>query len=205
MVDRRRLQTPSPSRPAARLLVARVRRARADRRGQSLTEFALIVPVMLLLVIAVADFGRLYTAAVAVEAAAREAADYGAFQSSYWNVDAATSVNNPPITAAEMERRACVAAAGSHLEGYAEPTGTVGHAVCSNPSFSCWLQPSGGIEVPCDTYPGGACADSTTDPSCIVHVRLAYTFRPFFAIGPIPVSVDLVRDSRFAISDLVTP
>jgi hypothetical protein len=174
-------------------------------RGQSLAEFALVVPILLLLVLGVADFGRLFNAEVAVESAAREAADYGAFKSSYWTVDAAMSVNNPPITVAEMQRRACTAAAGSHLEGYAEPGGTINHASCTNPTFECWLVPPGGSEVPCATYPGGACADSTTDPSCIVHVRLSYTFKPFFAIPPIPASLQVVRDSRFAISDLVTP
>lgn len=175
------------------------------RHGQSLVEFALVVPIMLLLVVGVGDFGRLFNAEVAIEAAAREAADYGAFQSSYWNVDATTSTNNPPITTAEMQRRACTAAAGSHLEGYAEPAGTVDHADCTNPSFQCWLVQPDGTEVACDTYPGGACALATTDPSCIVHVRLTYTFKPFIAIPPIPASVQIVRDSRFAISDLVAP
>lgn len=160
---------------------------------------------MLLLAVGVADFGRLFTSAVAVEAAAREAADYGAFQSSYWKVDPAVPVNNPPITAAEMERRACTAAAGSHLEGYTEPGGTVKHATCTNPRFECWIQPHGGSEVACGTYTGGVCSDPTTDPSCMVHVRLTYIFRPFLAIGPIPASVTLVRDSRFAITDLVAP
>ena len=52
--------------------------------GQSVVEFALVFPLMLLLVVAVADFGRLYVSAIAVEDAAREAADFGAFTTTNW-------------------------------------------------------------------------------------------------------------------------
>ena len=54
--------------------------------GQSVTEFALIVPILLLLLIAISDFGRFYASAVAVEAAGREAADFGAFDASNWTI-----------------------------------------------------------------------------------------------------------------------
>ena len=46
--------------------------------GQSLVEFALILPVMLLLVAAAVDLGRLFYAYVAIENAAKEGALYGA-------------------------------------------------------------------------------------------------------------------------------
>ena len=174
-------------------------------RGQSVVEFALVVPLLILMVVAIADFGRIYASAVAVEAAEREAADYGAFKSSYWLVDG-LGTDNPPITVAEMERRACTAAAGSHLEGYAEPAGTIAHATCTNPSFTCTLvQPDGTTEVDCGSYTGAACSTSTTDPPCLVHVRLTYAFRTFLDLPPLPGSVTLERDSRYAISDLPTP
>ena len=76
----------------------------------------------------------MYVSAVAVEAAAREAADFGAFKSDQW-----TAVN-VPVTTAEMLRRACVAAQGSHLEGYA---GASDRSTCTNPGFSCTLEWSG--------------------------------------------------------------
>ena len=43
--------------------------------GQSTVEFALIVPILLFLLVAIADFGRVFAAGVVVEAAARNAAE----------------------------------------------------------------------------------------------------------------------------------
>ena len=90
---------------------------RHRRSGQSVTEFAVVVPVLLVLLLGIADFGRLYASTVAVEAAGRESADFGAFDTSYWD-DTLGGGGNVATTVAEMQRRACVAAAGSHLEGY---------------------------------------------------------------------------------------
>lgn len=46
--------------------------------GQALTEFAIILPVMLLLLLIAADFGRLFFTYIAVNNAAREAVNYAA-------------------------------------------------------------------------------------------------------------------------------
>jgi Flp pilus assembly protein TadG len=187
-------------RVVGRLVNPRARRS--GQRGQGLTEFALIAPVLLLIVVAVADFGRLYNSMVAIESAAREAADYGTFDSAYWDA----GVGNPPVTTAEMKRRSCTAAAGSHLEDYAEPVGTVNHTDCSNPTFLCTIIPTDGSPNSlCDAYPGGVCSVSTTDPPCSVQVKLTYTFRPFFSFslfGWTPLQVTFDRVSTFRISDL---
>jgi len=53
-------------------------RMRRRQRGQSLAEFALITPVLLMLVVTVADFGRVFATSVEVEAAARDAAEFAA-------------------------------------------------------------------------------------------------------------------------------
>src|SRR5690348_3632871 len=97
-----------------RLRAATAASERHRRAGQSVVEFALVVPVLFFMVILIADFGRLYTAAVAIESAAREAADYGAFDANHWS---SSSPSNITATLAEMQKRACTAAAGSHLEG----------------------------------------------------------------------------------------
>lgn len=170
--------------------------------GQGLAEFALVLPILLLLVLAIADFGRLYTSMVATESAAREAADYGSFKSSYW------TAANAPTTTAEMERRSCTAAAGSHLEGYAEPAGTVNHSTCSNPGFACRIEPADGSSASdCSTYDGttGGCAASTTNPPCTVHVTLTYTFATFLKVPPLPTSLTFSRESLFRMSDLPVP
>lgn len=180
------------------------RRIRAFERGQSVVEFALVVPILLMMVIAIADFGRIYTSAVAVEAAAREAADFGAFNRSYW------LPSNVDVTLAEMERRACVAAAGSHLQDYST-TDPVNHTTCTNPTFVCTLE-HGGSSTPCagsGGFVGGFdCSASISDPMvdpCTVHVRLDYDFRTILGVGPLPETLHIGRDSRFRVSDLAPP
>lgn len=181
--------------PKQRHLASTLRR-RATQSGQSLVEFSLVVPLMLFLVVAIADFGRMYVSAVAVEAAAREAADFGAFKSDQW-----TAVN-VPVTTDEMLRRACVAAQGSHLEGYA---GAADGSTCTNPGFTCTLEWSGS-STDCATSNGmvGAtdCSVQATEPPCTVHVQLDYEFRMILSFPPLPETIDLTRDSRFRMQDL---
>ena len=47
-------------------------------RGQSLVEFALVVPIVFLLLVGIADLGRVFIAGVVLETAARDAAEKGA-------------------------------------------------------------------------------------------------------------------------------
>ena len=57
--------------------VNRTRRRSPGRagRGQSMVEFALVAPVLIMLVVLVADFGRVFAASLSLEAAARDAAE----------------------------------------------------------------------------------------------------------------------------------
>lgn len=58
------------------VLVGRFRARTSDStRGQSLVEFTLILPIMLIILLAVADFGRLFAAGITIESAARTAAE----------------------------------------------------------------------------------------------------------------------------------
>jgi Flp pilus assembly protein TadG len=173
---------------------------RKRQAGQSVTEFALVVPVLLVLLIAISDFGRFYASAVAVEAAGREAADFGAFDAGNW------TAANAPNTVVLMEERACVAAAGSHLEGYATTDPT--NKTCTNPAMTCTLE-VGGLSADCATSGGfvGAsdCSAAATEPPCVVHVQMTYQFQTLLSIPPMPPSVGIVRDSRFVVSSLVAP
>jgi len=166
-------------------------------RGQSVVEFALVVPLLLLVLIAIADFGRFYTSAVAVESAAREAADFGAFDASNW------TPANASTTTGLMQQRACVAAAGSHLEGY--QSSDPNNNTCTNPTFACTLE-LGAQAADCATSNGmvgtSDCSQPTTDPPCTVHVALTYQFRTLLALPPMPSNVQVVRDSRFWVSNL---
>ncbi len=52
--------------------------SRLHQRGQSMAEFVLVLPILLVLFIGIADFGRVFQAGVAVEAATRNAAEAAA-------------------------------------------------------------------------------------------------------------------------------
>jgi len=56
----------------------RRRRSTRSSRGQSLVEFALVLPVLLILVLMAIDFGRLFSSWVTLNNAARVAANYAA-------------------------------------------------------------------------------------------------------------------------------
>lgn len=159
-----------------------------DERGQGLAEFALIVPLMFILAIAVGDFGRLFNAAVATESAAREAADYGAFLgSSAWSNSQAPWTTNDT----EMRLRACTALAGQ--TDFENTAGTC----TGNPVMTWRLEEANG------STPTTDCGGRTgLVAPCRVHVTIVYTFRPLIAVPPIPSSLRLVRDSWFAVSDL---
>lgn len=69
---RRPLSAPASRRPARRGA------GRTRRRGQSTVEFALLLPVLLMLVVVALDFGRVFFTYVQLTNAAREAAAYAA-------------------------------------------------------------------------------------------------------------------------------
>jgi len=52
--------------------------SRAAVRGQGLVEFALVLPLLLVLLLGIADFGRVFTAGITIEAAARNGAEAAA-------------------------------------------------------------------------------------------------------------------------------
>jgi hypothetical protein len=56
-------------------ILGRSVRRRRPPRGQTLVEFALLLPMLLVLFLGVADFGRVFHAGIVVEAAARNAAE----------------------------------------------------------------------------------------------------------------------------------
>ena len=68
-----------------RSLIDRYRRHRAHiSRGQSLTEFALLLPALLLIVLVALDFGRVYLGWVNLQQMARVAAGFAAEHASAW-------------------------------------------------------------------------------------------------------------------------
>src|SRR5919109_4031112 len=73
----RRHPSNAPGNRMRRLLPVRKRETKRAR-GQSLVEFALVLPILLVVFAAAADFGRAFYAYVAIENAVKEGAVYGA-------------------------------------------------------------------------------------------------------------------------------
>jgi hypothetical protein len=160
-------------------------------------ELAITVPLLLVILLGIVDFARVYTAALTIEAAAREAADFSTQYPWYWQGDPADPSSNAGKTVLGIRERACVAA--RHLTGYEGPDDA-----CINPTVSFSLDPG----------PAGVAADqcwAVPREQTPCNVAVTVTFR-FDAIVPlniryfdrqlgIPSSVTLVRTAVFAISD----
>ena len=165
---------------------ALVQRAAGKPSGQSLVEFALILPVLMTLVIAIADFARFYSTAVAIEAAAREAADYGAFTTARWAGDPTDPNSNYSKTVVRMQELACTASS-EQPDYQGDPVGTPS-MTCTNPAFAWSLT-------------GTDCSnnDPTATP-CHVTVTLSHTFNLFLPTPFFAPSITFSRDSTFAVS-----
>jgi Flp pilus assembly protein TadG len=158
-------------------------------------ELALVLPVLLFLFLAIADFGRLFATMLTVEAGAREAADYGTVYPWQWD----SSTSNEAATREGMELRACVAT--SSLPDY---VGASDNTTCSNPAVTIELDstPAGVAPAACPNVPRAA-------TPCNVIVTLAYDFELILPLNinffgttlGLPSTVSFERQSVFAISD----
>jgi Flp pilus assembly protein TadG len=176
--------------------ITRFPHRRERSRGQSLVEFTLVVPILLLLLLGIADFARIYTAQVAIESAAREAADFGATKSSFWIGSPSDSDSNYAKTVSQMTERACLASRA--LPEYAGTAST-----CTNPSIQITLTDAAGA-------PASGCDNPKRSPApCRVRVALTYNFRTIAPLGfdffgtrlGLPDTLTFTRTSVFAISD----
>jgi Flp pilus assembly protein TadG len=172
-------------------------RSRYTSSGQSLVEFALVVPIALFLLLAIADFARIYTTMITVESAAREAADYGALYPWYWDGKPDDDASNYAKTVQGMRERACLAM--RNLPDYIGPDNA-----CTNPSFSVSL----------DASPAGVSEDqcyqvARSSVPCNVEITLGYDFEVLFPVSipfgagrlGFPSTLSFERTSTFAISD----
>lgn len=114
-------------------------RGRPRPRGQSVVEFALVLPVFLLLLLIAVDFGRVFFTHVQLDNAVREAANYGA-----------TNPVDPVgmLARANAERNA--QSQGGQQDVLTYPSNITTR--CSTPA---------GVAIACDQSPGGAGAGNT--------------------------------------------
>jgi Flp pilus assembly protein TadG len=105
------------------------RNRRRKSRGQSLVEFAVLLPALVLILALAADFGRALTAYIAISGAAREGAAYGMMSTIQANdttgIRAAALADAPSIwgTAPTVN----VAALSTDAQGYSKVTVTVNY------------------------------------------------------------------------------
>lgn len=78
----------------------------SSKRGQSMVEFAVVLPVLLMLILAIFEFGRVYNAQVTVTQAAREGARRGVIY----------TTNNTSLNNARNQALAFATAAGLEMD-----------------------------------------------------------------------------------------
>jgi Flp pilus assembly protein TadG len=140
------------------MFVSRVStRVHHDQRslGQSLVEFALILPILLTLTGAAIDISRVYGAWVALEGATRDAAE-----------QVATDPNTTSQSAAATKARTIVCTQLASTPGFASPPGQP--ALCTSPALTVtWASST--------ASPG-----SSRNPLVTVTVASTLPFRTFF-------------------------
>ena len=123
--------------------------------GQSLVEFALILPILLTMVGAAVDIARLYQGWITLEGATRDAAEY-----------AATNDKTSLTASSDAQRIVCTQTAT--LPGFVAPPGSP--STCTSPSVTV-------TSYSLSTTAAGA---STKYPIATVTVTATLPFRTFF-------------------------
>jgi hypothetical protein len=134
----------------------RSRLGRAPRsRGQSLVEFSLILPIFLLILAGILDFGFMLNARMTLISGTREAARWAVVQSDPMTIPGDYNSSSGHL--------------GGNLPGL----------VWANVSYNVACIPGNPPVNNCDFIPGGANRDPTQDD--ILNLSTTYTYRSFFA------------------------
>lgn len=164
------------------------RRRRWTQRGQGIAEFALVFPIIVLLLVAVFDMGRAVYAYTTITNAARQGARVAAVNQLYPADTDVTCMENMPvedITAGgtpTWSARACAASSATSL-GLVPSNVTVSYAPPASSALSC----------PAGPAPAAASANTPFHVGCIASVTVAYTWSPITPIianfmGPITMT-----------------
>jgi Flp pilus assembly protein TadG len=152
-------------------------RTRARRRGrslgQTLVEFALVLPIFFLLLFGLLDMGRLVYMNSTVSQAAREAARTGAVEAAWVGRTAPTypncnTVGGPVCPADVAALRADMLAAGNRMMA---PFGSIAAA-----DFYTSCDPMGSAPTPVTTKNCLTATDPVASP--VISVRVVLIFRP---------------------------
>jgi hypothetical protein len=171
------------------------RRDGGDRlgRGQSLVEFALVIPVFLLVMLGLIDVGRLVFLNSTLSQASREAARLGAVEAS-WLGSSTVGCNTTGGPACPAD----VATLRDHVQSAANrmmaPFGPVAAVY-----LRCDPKPPDPPPPPAAVPPSATCASN--DPNGVISVRTTAVFTPITPIvGPLIGSRTLESSSTFVIN-----
>jgi Flp pilus assembly protein TadG len=142
----------------------RRRRAR-DQRGAAVVEFALIAPILLLLVFGIIDFGWMLNKSTLVNNTSRDAARVASLDGSYADIDstvdaelASAGIDPDDVTV----RIACTNASGTNCTGSSasyDANATTGSTVTVTITYNHhWLTPVGAM---CAIVGGDSCVGNT--------------------------------------------
>ena len=125
-------------------------RGRTARKGQSLVEFALVLPMLLVLLLGIADFGRVFTAGIALEGATRNGAEAAAQE----YVQMARNRPSGVLTASDYTTLHEVAASAVCSETSILPEHAETGGICSMPAVAVCIHDGSGDPAGCG--PGSA-------------------------------------------------
>lgn len=207
------LPNSSPSSPRRYLSLPFRRR---PHRGQSLVEFALVLPMLLVLLLGIADFGRVFSAGIILEAAARNGAEVAAQE--YLQVRRSSTAP----TSADYDRIRDAALVAVCREAERLPDRTAAGGMCSMPATAVCIHDDA-TELP--GY-AGCGTGSSIPPECTgmtgwtagnaggrlpnVEVRVCYRFTTLFNLEGLSLplanglnlgTIWLEKDRSFAVAD----
>lgn len=175
------------------------RSTRAPRDlGQSLVEFTLIIPFVLVILLAVADFGRYYAAGITTESAARAAAE--AVAANYQKSPPGGVLGTPaPTPGSSTYYDGLHSLASSVVCGEMVSLPNAGGPTCSNIPVQVCVHD--GADPSCSTEPAGRSIDPNcsqmaswptnsqaggSEASRYVEVRVCYRFSTIMNVSGIP-------------------
>jgi hypothetical protein len=198
---------------------------RPDRRssaGQSLVEFTLVLPLMLLLLITAADFGRFFAAGITIESAARTAAEIAASDYLTESIRSGGAINTAGYDRIHAAAWRSVCDEASLLPGTVAGTGGgectgLPTVVCvhdgQDPQCGEQYNEAGYSAAECPAVLGPAPLNTQTggtETSRYVEVRVCYRFFTIFrlaipslggVLAPLSGEFTIERDRTFAVME----
>jgi hypothetical protein len=170
--------------------------AKRSRRGQSLVEFGLVLPMLLVLLLGVVDFGRVFHAGIVTESSARNAAEAAAQEYLQFRRGA------PPPAAADFDRISGEALAAVCEEAERLPGRVMSGGTCTMPYAAVCIHDD---PVELANYSGCGAGASSAPPDC---TELHQAWPSMWTTGMLPsveVRVCYRFDTLFNLRDLQLP